>query len=118
MRMRNIYLLGLALAFCATAPAAAKVHVPDKKANVEKFQVPPLPKGLWVTVLKLNRTRRLLEVQIDSATDRGPNLARPEDFADAVNIAEPSERKAFINEPSRFVGSKFVLEKELKLINP
>ena len=115
---KSILFIALSLSCLPLLEAKVAIPVSTTATTAKKPTEPPLKKGMWITVLKLNRAKRLLEIQIDNATDIGPNLARPDALAEAVGIVDPSERKAFVDDPVRFVGSKFVLEKDLPLVSP
>lgn len=95
--------------FCllfAVAPSSAKVE----------YKEPPLRKGWMIVVKGIDRKRRLLEIDIEKSPGVGPNLARPEKLADAVDITDADEKKKFIDDPSRFVGSRYELKKDLELV--
>lgn len=100
-----IYLFCLLLSL---DPASAKTK--------SKYKEPPIPKNTMIVVTALDRKRRLLEIEMESAPAVGPNMARPEILADAVGFSEPSEKKTFIDDPSRFVGSRYELKKDLELV--
>jgi hypothetical protein len=121
MKFKRSTLLIFSLCISFTFPFAQAKLTLAKQPTLAKKQTsdePPLKKGWWITVMKLDRKKRLLEIQIDKASAVGPNLARPEDLIEAVGIVEPEERRTFMSDPSRFVGSKFVLEKDLPLVSP
>lgn len=101
------------------ASNATKKKQPARAASSEpKYEEPPIRAGASITVVEYNDKKRLLSVQITTEPAVGPNITTPELLVDAIGIEDKGDRKAFVDNPRRFIGTEYVLQKDLKLLVP
>lgn len=90
--------------------ASSKIESPDSE--------PPIRAGAAIVAISYNEKKRQLTVRISAEPAVGPNITTPEYLVDAIGIIDSGDRKAFIDNPKRFIGTEYVLQKDLKLLVP
>jgi hypothetical protein len=111
-----VYCLATFLVSAHTAQAAGPHKKARTSSKAKALEEPPIRAGTAITILNYDRSNRTLVVKINAEPAVGPNLATPEKLVAAIEIDDADQRRAYVDDPSRFVGAVYTLKNKLELV--